>query len=127
MTTETPELDKMHEVREQSQPIGEFIDWLAGQGVQLVRWAPVVKERWPWKSRYDANGEKARVFLIADHGPDDGVHGPPEEYADEADIEAFPWHESTERMLARFFEIDLNAVEEERRALLDELRELNAS
>ena len=122
MTTKTPELDKMREVREQSQPIGEFIDWLAGQGILLMRSVPIVHERWPWESPYDVDGKR---MWGSHRGPDDGVHGPPEQY--EHGDDALIHHESIEQMLARFFEIDLNAVEDERRALLDELRKLNAS
>lgn len=125
MTTETTELEKMSAVREQSQPIGEFLDWLAGQGILLMKYTPVIYERWPWESKFATDGSQPSYYRAAWHGPDDGVHGPPEEY--EGDDEPMMWRESIERMLARFFEIDLNAIEEERRALLDELRERNAS
>lgn len=33
-----PEHDKQAEVIEQTQAIGEFLDWLSGQGVQLMIW-----------------------------------------------------------------------------------------
>ena len=31
----TPELDKMLAVKAESQPIGEFLDWLGGEGIHL--------------------------------------------------------------------------------------------
>lgn len=33
----TPELDKMHAARSDSQPAGEFLEWLGTQGLQLCR------------------------------------------------------------------------------------------
>jgi len=36
-------------------------------------------------------------------------------------------HMSIEKMLAEFFEIDLNKVEEERRAMLEDMRKQNAT
>lgn len=120
-TVATPELEKMSASRERSQPIGEFIDWLAGQGIFLMRSVPIVHQRWPWESRYDVNGKRT---WGPHRGPDDGVHGPPEQY--ERGEEAVMYGESIERMLARFFDIDLNVIEEERRALLDAIREANA-
>jgi hypothetical protein len=33
-----PEHDKQAKVVEQTQAIGEFLDWLAGQGVHLMKW-----------------------------------------------------------------------------------------
>jgi hypothetical protein len=34
---ETPELDKMHAARADSQPVGEFLEWLSNQGLQICR------------------------------------------------------------------------------------------
>ncbi len=125
MTTKTTELEKMRAVHEQSQPIGEFLDWLAGQGIQLMKYAPSSHERWPWESRVAADGRRLGYYRVQRHGPWEGIHGPPEEY--KGDDEPLWWRESVEEMLARFFEVDLNAVEDERRALLDEIRKANAS
>ena len=79
-----PECRKMSSVRERSQPIGEFLEWLSEQGICLAKYS----ERW------------------------------------EDTLEVH--HESTETLLARFFEIDLNKVEEERRAMIEELQAGNA-
>lgn len=36
---ETPELDKITKVRDKSQAIGEFLDWLTGEhNIVLARW-----------------------------------------------------------------------------------------
>jgi hypothetical protein len=76
-TSHYPQLAKMQEVQPTSQAIGEFLDWLGEQRIDLCsviagtghdRWAPIV--------------------------------------------------DGHEKLLARYFEIDLNAVERERRDLL---------
>lgn len=71
----TPELDKMVAVRDQSQVIGEFLDWL--------------------------KHERGCAFY---------------------DVELIPIHDSIEELLARFFGIDLDKVEAERREILAEIR-----
>jgi len=38
--TEYPEHEKLHKVKRESQAIGEFIEWLNGQGVHLCRIPP---------------------------------------------------------------------------------------
>lgn len=83
-TPAVSELDKMHAITRQSQPIGEFLDWLSYKGIVLAKY----KEGWN-----------------------------------------FPWpvHTSIEELLAEHFEIDLNKVEQERRALLDYFRARNGS
>ena len=72
-----PQLAKMQEVQDTSQAIGEFLEWLGEQRIDLCsiiqgaghdRWAPIT--------------------------------------------------DGTEKLLARYFDIDLNAVERERRAVL---------
>jgi len=87
--SDTSELDKMHAVKDRSQAIGEFLDWLEQDGIMLCKW-------------HERNDE------------------------DESDYSGYMnVHESIEKMLARYFEIDLNKVEEEKRKILDELRKQN--
>lgn len=74
----TPEVDKMLAVRDKSQEIGSFLEWL--------------------------RGEKKIVLAAYEH--DDLI----EVYT------------STNDLLAEYFEIDLNKVEAERRAILEGLR-----
>ena len=75
------ELDKMSAVKEKSQAIGEFLEWL--------------------------RSEKG-YFLAVDAGEREG--GP------------YMANYNIEQLLAEFFEIDLNKVEQEKRAMLDQLR-----
>jgi hypothetical protein len=80
----TPWCDKMVKVAPESQKIGNFLEWLAEQGVALCTYTP---------GTYSES--------------DDGW-----------------WldHVSIERRLAKYFDIDLNKVEDERRALLEHIR-----
>lgn len=77
-----PECKKMAAVKNESQAIGSFLDWLEGEDLFIC------------------NLEK-------------------EEYR--------PIHTTIEKLLAEYFEIDLDKVEEERRQILDELRSHNAA
>lgn len=77
----TPELDKMQKVKDQSQVVGAFLDWLQNETDMVIG---------AW--------ERERMY---------------------------PVHKSIEELLAEYFEIDLNKVERERRALLDAIREDN--
>lgn len=71
---ETPELDKVQEVRDRSQTIGEFLDWLPSQGIFLARY-------------YEERG--LSTFAV-----------------------------NIQELLAEYFDIDLEVMEEEKRRLL---------
>lgn len=75
----TPELNKMAAIRDKSQVIGEFLDWL-----------------------HNERGLTLATFI------DDEDRG-------EVMV---PFHFSTEKLLAEFFEIDLDRIEKERRLVL---------
>ncbi len=79
-----PECEKMSAVKDKSQAIGEFLEWL---------------------------GSEKEVFL---------AKWELDEYEDEY-ITRFLY--SAEKLLAEFFNIDLNKVEQERRQILSELKE----
>lgn len=76
----TPELDKMKGVKERSQSIGAFLDWLQSE----------------------------REIVLAEY-----------EYRGET---LYPINLSIEKLLAEYFEIDLEKVEQERRAILAHIR-----
>jgi len=98
---ETPECQKMYECTAESQPIGEFLEWLQGT-------------------------KKMRLCVAHEH--DEGCYdsgrdplgGPTCGYRDG---EYTPVFFTTENLLAEYFEIDLKKVEEEKQALLKALRE----
>lgn len=100
---ETPELDKISAHKDVSQEIGSFIDWLATE----ARFGP-------------QGGEGRREAIRAQK-----LNASPVKLClfDEAFDEWRPVGLSIEEILARYFEIDLNKVEEERRAILDHIRE----
>lgn len=85
----TGQCDKLIEVNEKSQAIGEFLEWLQGQGVVLAR-----------------------------------HHEHDEDCPRRCAREALDWwsYGSIEQLLAKYFEIDLNEVERERRRILKTLR-----
>ena len=80
----TPECDKMVAIRDKSQIIGEFIDWLTS--------------------------EKGYTIAELDQEAEEGYQN------------YYPVSYSMEKLLAEFFEIDLNKVEAERRAILEAIR-----
>ena len=90
----TPECDRMLAVKDKSQVIGNFLEWLDSVGLVIDRIATKKDER-------DDDGE--------DNGIEEG--------------QRLPYYESIEKLLARYFKIDLNKVDAEQRAILDEIRE----
>lgn len=77
-TVKTPELDKMLAVKQKSQVISGFIEWLEGQGIELGRYV--------------------------------------------TDTRLAPLHMNIELLLAQYFDIDLDEAENEKRAILEQLR-----
>lgn len=75
--TQSPHLARMQAVQEQSQAIGEFIEWLGQNGMAICT---------------SEEGLRGDFF--------------------------YPVMVSTEELLARHFEVDLQAAEKERRATL---------
>ena len=97
-----PEHDKLRAVAPYSQKVGEFLDWLSEQGVALCR-------------RHDHT---------EDCEPDEYAGGAYRERYTCGYLEGewVPDAEGTIDRLARFFEIDLQKIEDERRAMLDAIR-----
>jgi hypothetical protein len=89
MTTPTPspwpEHDKQSAVKDTSQAIGEFVDWLATQGIYLLRF----------------NSPTAASSCDHTHPVE------------------------LRRLLAEFFDIDLDVINAEKEAMIDTLRAMN--
>ena len=138
----TPECDKMSEVKDKSQVVGEFLEWLQQEGVHLCRWRDdmTATERCYGLRR---DGRHASPLALDDSNCEEGVVERKVEGRDglkvmpgetcprcngEGHVEFpvtaqyVPEFMSIERVLAKFFEIDLDKVEQERRALLEHLR-----
>lgn len=111
-----PEHDKLTAVSEKSQAVGEFLEWLQNQHVRLMVWKEDVEERCP------------RIFC------DDGqvfgkecktCHGSGYSRTGKAWVDFSPLG-ITER-LAIYFNVDLNKIEQEKRAMLDAIRAQHAA
>jgi hypothetical protein len=78
--SEYPEHDKLHEVKDKSQAIGEFLEWLGS--------------------------EKRGVVC---------------EYTDDSDY-PIPMTHNIQTLLAEYFDIDLDKIEEEKQQMLEKIR-----
>lgn len=94
---ETPECDRLAAIADQSQQIGEFVDWLAGEGLHVAEWVRRHECDHPTPCRR-------------------GMHDLIEPYL-------VPLAGSTEALLARYFGIDLAKIDREKRAVLAWIRE----
>jgi aromatic ring-cleaving dioxygenase len=89
----TPECSKMLEVHPKSQIIGAFLEWLEKHGMEICRRATKEDER-------DEEGEETMI--------------------NEGDL--LPTHKNIEKILAEYFNIDLNKADAEKRAILEEIK-----
>jgi ribosomal protein S12 methylthiotransferase accessory factor YcaO len=95
----TPECEKMRAVKEKSQAIGEFLEWLSAEkGVHLAEY-----------HRHTRGCLDHEAHLVCGLLEDHSVR----------------WNYSIERLLAEYFDINLDKVETEKQALLDHQRMLN--
>ncbi len=91
-----PECEKLQSVSEESQRIGFFLEWLKNQ-YSLCVWQ---------EGRKDYFGDD----------PEDYIYSPEGYYPDRKSIEA---------ILAEYFQIDMDKVNEEREQILRDIREEN--
>lgn len=91
----TPEIDKMHAVKAASQAIGEFLEWLQERRIELAQY-----------HEHSESCEDEEGDTVCGLNPD----------------RLYSFHYQTEKLLAEYFEIDLRKVEDEKQALLDQLR-----
>ncbi len=89
-----PEHEKLHAVKERSQAIGEFLEWLGTNGFHLAKWMKVCAP--------------------------DGSAGECDE-VDQLVQQSF----NIENLLAEYFQIDLAKLEQEKRAMLEQIRKQN--
>ncbi len=123
MSKQHSEHVKLKAVKDRSEACGSFIDWLHSKGVSLTQWKDVhyvcttcgeVPEK-----------EIRRCGWNAGH-----THYHCNQDCGEAGVERIgaqfhPYNKPIERILAEYFEIDLDKLELEKRAMLDELRKEN--
>jgi hypothetical protein len=98
---QTPELDKLRKISHYSQKIGEFLEWLKRAGfVIAVR-------------HYHTNDcRPSRPTAFGECGMRDG--------------DLFEAAYSTRTLLGRFFKLDLDKIESEKRALLEVIKKGHA-
>lgn len=96
---ETPELDKMLSVKDKSQLIGEFLDWVqTGKDFRLCA---------IHRHNEDCYGEYGKAW---------GTQ------CEMSDKHFYPVYENIESVLAEFFGVDLKKAEEEKRNILKSLK-----
>ena len=119
-----PEHDKLEAIKDQSQAIGEFIEWLTATGYTIA--LPHQHAEYCYTL-----GLTPDEFRAKHGGSGDGLARPNELKAGQfnvpqcgcragqllADRDAKP-----EKLIARHFEINLDTLEKEKRAMLDDLR-----
>lgn len=96
---DTPECDKIQKAKGESHAIGEFMDWLRDEKNVVL-------------ATYHEHSEEE---CGSTRWPECGI------YSEQPVV----FHYNMEQLLAEFFEIDLNVVEQERQALLEQQRALN--
>jgi len=134
-----PESDKVIAAAPQSQKLGEFLDWLGSKGIILgkhvavldpptrytVVECPTCSDCW----RVHDECSISISGLTRGHYSQEDAQDAATELEDERKLEAednpvfTPLYNSTERLLAEYFEIDLDKVDQEKRALLEAMRE----
>lgn len=97
---ECPECEKLTQVSEESQKIGFFLEWLSGQGIILAK--------------YDHDFSGTLRDSEGNEEDYDEMLMPTWEYKGDTGIN---------KLLAAYFDIDLDKVETERRTLLKWLQE----
>lgn len=99
-----PEHDKLLAIQDQSQAIGEFVDWLSFKGIWLMHY--------PLRNALCdecEDDEELREYCIEHHWL-------------RTRNEAFAIDTPIERLLAEFFQIDYEALMDEKDAMLRALR-----
>lgn len=119
--TNTPMLDKMSQVRDSSQTIGEFVEWLGSQGIQLGNYGEHTYPDEPCDGEIMAGQCEDGRVRRGTHGERDCnvCNGQGRRDIVRTDFQSDG--RSIEKLLADYFEIDLDAVEQERRAILSTL------
>jgi len=109
-----PECEKLANVSKESNAIGEFLDWLQEQGISLTKWQEAGDNGEP--SYIDeTTGEPSSMLAY------NSINNPDLEEWFEG---YFPIHTPFENLLAKYFDIDMNKVEKERREMLDNIRKI---
>lgn len=110
-----PECEKAAKVKDESQAIGEFLEWLMGkEKIHLTKHEEenIVYLDENFKENILPTMNEQQLFQYRLNNPT----------LVEYRGGYYSHHESIEKMLARYFNIDLNVLEQEKRAILDSIR-----
>lgn len=120
-----PEHDRLHAVVDQSQAIGEFLDWMLTEGWQIEKHEQVTaEERCPGSGPYECREGKRLNFYGNVLGICRYCGGTGKVEMTHTAVR--PLDDATiVRLLASYFEIDQNKLEAEKRAMLEAQRALN--
>ena len=112
-----PEHTRLQAVVKESQACGDFLEWLKNQrGVTLMRWEATNDSEPCWKGRsFPLGPEESHEGCKKCNGT--GV-------IDRTDHAWVRYPPSTERLLADYFQIDLDKIEQEKQRMLEALRGL---
>ena len=102
-----PEHEKLQKVKDQSQTIGAFLEWLNEREMHLCKY---YKER----GGLFINSKTGKPTHMFDNNAIDNPDHLSEGY--------YPEMVTIENLLSEYFEIDLNILEQEKRQMLDNLR-----
>jgi hypothetical protein len=106
-----PECEKMARAQDRSRLIGDFLDWLLDHNMVIAEY--------PKRCSHFREGRQCRPHPEREW-PECGTGCEDYDGEEMSDLEQVRM--SKEQLLANYFEIDLQAVERERCAMLDECR-----
>lgn len=112
---EYPECEKMKAASEDSQVIGEFLEWLGQQGIQLCKYQKEDVYHFESEEAESQYNELSRIEQSAWRYNNPSKFGTTYQGYNLVNI-------NTEKLLAQYFKIDLNKVEQEKRQIINSLR-----
>ena len=120
--SEYPEHDKLAAISHESQTIGEFLDWMSGQGVKRMRWDTVSDLR---LCDSESRGAVVHYFGIGGRRTVDHTNCSLCQGTEKYEVTWETWvpdRRSVNEVLADYFGIDQSSLEQEKRDMLMSLR-----
>jgi len=129
---EYPEHEKLSKISDKSQAVGDFLEWLRGE--KEIVFAAYEPARWFCPHCGEIPEErvhKARNLMVDDHGCRECIgSSDADRWKSVVTFQSGGLYPRTlppmEKLLAEFFDIDLDVIEDEKRHMMDAMREANA-
>lgn len=114
----TPEHDKLHKAKAElgTEEIGAFLEWLGHDGIQLARY-------WEHEKNCESQDHRDDRYDCLDEASWRWFTHDKEDCLREREGVLVLAHEPIMKLLARYADIDLERLEDEKRALLEEVRQ----